>query len=307
MDKENRNTLIVLGIVLLLFVGVYGGISAYSGVNPPFTVINSGSMQHSQNESSIGTIDTGDMVIVKDPDSKGIVTYVEGEKSGYSSFGEYGDVIIYKKESSNIIHRAMIFMELKEVAVNKVVWYVPSLKDYDDWKITATEDFNSYDCKNLVWDNNDCTLTFNYIQKSYCFWLTDVGYSRVNVSINLFDLAKNQNVGYSGYLTKGDNGQTNRAFDQSCTIFENKLVEPEIIKSVAAAEIPWIGCIKLIVKGNTDSIPKNSITDLVLLIVGFIALLIAINVILSKIDKNKTEIQNKNNESNKNQRRNQRR
>ena len=44
-------------------------------------------------DSRIGIIDTGDMLLVKDPDSKDITTYVEGSKSGYRSFGEYGDDI----------------------------------------------------------------------------------------------------------------------------------------------------------------------------------------------------------------------
>ncbi|MBP5685666.1 MAG: S26 family signal peptidase, partial [Candidatus Methanomethylophilaceae archaeon] len=77
MEKETRNTLIVISVVLVLLIGGYAGIKAYSGVSPPFTVINSGSMMHSS-DSQIGIIDTGDMIVVKDPDTVTIHTYVDG-------------------------------------------------------------------------------------------------------------------------------------------------------------------------------------------------------------------------------------
>ena len=99
--KENKKTIICLCVVLVVFGGIVGGLYAYSGVSPPFSVINSGSMQHSD-KSQIGVIDTGDMVYVKNPNSKSITTYVEGSNCGYSKFGDYGDVIVYITETRNI-------------------------------------------------------------------------------------------------------------------------------------------------------------------------------------------------------------
>lgn len=287
MKRETRNTLIVFAVIALLLGGAYGGIAMYSGVSPPFTVVNSGSMQHSQTESKIGIIDTGDMMIVKDPDTKTITTYVEGAKSGYISFGEYGDVIVYHKDTSNIIHRAMIYMELKQSSGGTIVWYIPSLAGYDDWEISSGSSINTKVSKSPFWNESECTLTLTSSESGYYFWLTNVGYADLDVSINLYTLGHGKTVGHSGYLTKGDNATTNKMFDQACGIYGNMLVEKSKIKSVAIFEIPWIGCIKLMVKGNTSSIPSNSIYGLVSVIVGLILLIVAINIYAYYHDKKK--------------------
>lgn len=72
-------------------------------------VIESKSMQHAD-ESSIGTIDTGDIVVVKKVTSTNeVVTYLDAVAAGHSTYGELGDVIVYYKSgmSKPIIHRAM--------------------------------------------------------------------------------------------------------------------------------------------------------------------------------------------------------
>ncbi len=285
MEKETRNTLIIIGVVLILLIGGYAGIKAYSGVSPPFTVINSGSMMHSS-DSRIGIIDTGDMIVVKDPDTVTIHTYVDGEKSGYKKFGEYGDVIVYKKPNQNIIHRAMLYLELKDGSESKVVWHIPSLKDYDHWAMSEGSIFEpDEELKAACWNNETCELTITSANNECFFWLTEVGYGNVNISINLYDLGKNQPEGYSGYLTKGDNASTNTRFDQTSGIYDKKLVQYDIIKSVAMVEIPWIGCIKLMVNGNDSNIPSNSITDLILSVLALIALIAAISLLSNIISK----------------------
>ena len=80
MENDTKKFIIAIFAVGIFIGSIIGGIYVYSGVSPPFTVINSGSMQHSD-ESSIGTIDTGDMVIVKNPDYQEITTYVEGSNA----------------------------------------------------------------------------------------------------------------------------------------------------------------------------------------------------------------------------------
>ena len=289
MNKETRNTLIVIGVVLILIGGMYIGVRAYSGVNPPFTVINSGSMMHSD-DSKIGIIDTGDMIVVKDPDTLNIHTYVDGAKSGYRSFGEYGDVIVYMKPNQNIIHRAMIYMELKSNSMGTIVWYIPSLQGYDKWNVTPDSTYSDDRThRDLCWNEETGELTLTYDRYAWMFWLEDVGYAGLNVNINLYTLGTSSDEGDSGYLTKGDNASTNTRFDQCSGIYENKLVQKDKIKSVAVFEIPWIGAIKLMLKGNGDSVPSNSKLNLLLTFIALIVLIVLINFIINRISAKLSE------------------
>ena len=292
MEKETKQMLIVCGSIIAVFMVLLGSVYIYSGVNPPFSTINSGSMQHSPDESSIGTIDTGDMVIVKDPDSYDITTYVEGSKTGYKKFGEYGDVIIYKTQTNNIIHRAMLELTLNDIEyegaqIKKQIWHIPSLIGYDDWDIIeiSVDGITSHKNDPDLWDETTGTLTVTETNKDIVnLALTDVGYSSSTAFVNLWDLGKQKEDGYSGYLTKGDNAETNTNFDQVIlTKMRNKLVSDEDIKSVAVFEIPWLGCIKLLVNGtNTDQIPTNSVIDLVITFVVIILIAFGLNFVLTR-------------------------
>ena len=292
MEKETKQMLIVCGSIIAVFMVLLGSVYIYSGVNPPFSTINSGSMQHSPDESSIGTIDTGDMVIVKDPDNYDITTYVEGSKTGYKKFGEYGDVIIYKTQTNNIIHRAMLELTLNDIKyegaqIKKQIWHIPSLIGYDDWDIIeiSVDGITSHKNDPDLWDETTGTLTVTETNKDIVnLALTDVGYSDATAFVNLWDLGKQKENGYSGYLTKGDNAETNTNFDQVIlTKMRNKLVSDEDIKSVAVFEIPWLGCIKLLVNGtNTDQIPTNSVIDLVITFVVIILIAFGLNFILTR-------------------------
>ena len=91
---------IAIGSVVVVFLLTF----AYSGNWPPMVVIESGSMEHDNNSlyaepgyTHLGTIDTGDLVIVKEAGKKDIVTYLEGKDTGYEKYGDYGDVIVYYK------------------------------------------------------------------------------------------------------------------------------------------------------------------------------------------------------------------
>ncbi len=277
MENDTKKFIIAIFAVGIFIGSIIGGIYVYSGVSPPFTVINSGSMQHSD-ESSIGTIDTGDMVIVKNPDYQEITTYVEGSKTDYSKFGEYGDVIIYRSGDRNIIHRAMLHMTLYETETVTQKWYIPELKDYDNWDIKSILG----SVKSLYWDNENCILT---VDISSTFYLTDVGYGDGEPSVNIFKLGIGKDVGYSGYLTKGDNAETNKTFDQNSSIHP-ELVTEEDIRSIAAVEIPWLGCIKLWINDkNTDLIPENSITSLITVFVVLISIIIVLFAVSWYLDK----------------------
>ena len=71
---------IAIGSVVVVFLLTF----AYSGNWPPMVVIESGSMEHDNNPlyeepgyTHIGTIDTGDLVIVKKAGKGDIVTYLQ--------------------------------------------------------------------------------------------------------------------------------------------------------------------------------------------------------------------------------------
>lgn len=54
----------------------------------------------------------GDVVFLIHPDRVGIVTWEEGKRIGYKSFGDYGDVIVYypNGDGKPIIHRVIAFV-----------------------------------------------------------------------------------------------------------------------------------------------------------------------------------------------------
>src|SRR2546428_8276368 len=103
-DEETltaREFVIELGRDVILAVAIVGiaigSIFAYSGVWPPMVVVESGSMQHSSSASYLGVIDTGDLVLVQavDSDPGLVTTYVQGRATGYDTYSNYGDVIVF--------------------------------------------------------------------------------------------------------------------------------------------------------------------------------------------------------------------
>ncbi len=92
--KKLLRQLLILGLVVLLLLGA---LSAATRNWPPLVVVESGSMQRGPGESSLGRIDTGDIVLVSKVDSpREIKSYVAGRAAGYSTYGDYGDVIVYR-------------------------------------------------------------------------------------------------------------------------------------------------------------------------------------------------------------------
>ncbi len=108
IGREILVSLVILGIIL-------ASLYAYTGIWPPMVVIESSSMSHSQ-RSTVGIIDTGDIVLVRDNARVEVVSYVEGRANDYSRYGQYGDVIIYRPmgnlDRTPIIHRPIVYLEL---------------------------------------------------------------------------------------------------------------------------------------------------------------------------------------------------
>jgi signal peptidase len=96
--------LVVGGIALSLFV--------ISGTWPAVVTVES--------ESMVPHMNVGDLVFVVEKDRFGPLTsWEEGNASGFQSFGDYGNVVIYHPNGNTsihpIIHRAMFWVEAGEV------------------------------------------------------------------------------------------------------------------------------------------------------------------------------------------------
>ena len=80
------------------------------GTWAPMRAIESGSMEPHMK--------IGDIVFIKDISRTNVVTQEEGTTSGYKTFGDYGDVVLYRKygrtDVTPIIHRAMYYVEAGE-------------------------------------------------------------------------------------------------------------------------------------------------------------------------------------------------
>lgn len=105
--QEEENFLVSLGKDLLSVAAVLIAFMVLSklafGLWTPMVAVESGSMEpHMQ---------IGDIIFIKNIDRVDLVTNEEGKKSNYMTFGDYGDVILYKPYGQDnitpIIHRAM--------------------------------------------------------------------------------------------------------------------------------------------------------------------------------------------------------
>lgn len=269
VNRADRNLLISVGIIIVIFVGGYASLVAYTGFTSPFSIVMSQSMQHDPDQSEIGSIDTGDIVIVMDPSKAEIQSYVDGTKSGYESFGDYGSVIIYNRGGNQnpVIHRAIIWLEYNPA---NDTWSAPSLQGYEGtWYYQYIDELGNVQINNSDWNNIRGTLYFE-----------DITASEKDVRISLDNLQKK-----SGFLTLGDNPKTNLNFDQESSIIDHA-IGYEDIWSIPVLEIPWLGTIKILVNGgeNLEDVP-NSLPSLIMLFVtvfGFLMLIDAVSLFRNK-------------------------
>jgi signal peptidase I len=243
---KSLRSFIVAAIVVLIIIGA---LVLYSGAWPPLVVVESKSMQHSNTESFIGTIDTGDMVILKKVNNNGeIRTYLDSLGDGYQTYGEFGDVVIYKPYGSDsrtpIIHRALFRMEYNSSGKS---YDIPVLGEIPPsmWSVTgASKD----------WHNLKTEIT-----------LTGIGYDHVTVRLSISTILDNfalyNMVPFSGLVTLGDN---NRGVVDQTTNICWAPVKADWISGVGRGELPWFGLLKLWITGPTPDgpVPENSKTDL---------------------------------------------
>lgn len=211
--------------VAFLVVGiVLGLLFAYTQVWPPMVVIESRSMQHSDVESAIGVIDTGDLVLVQDVRAPAdVVTWIEGRATGHRTYSDFGDVIIFLRPGQSsgttpVIHRAYAFVTENTTRGSDVpsleglppgTWDAVSAINgtrgpfaYGIWQFTLTRS---------GWQG-DRSLTFN----------GTAALAQANVT--------------SGFMTKGDNNPD---------VDNYGAIEAGRILGKARGELPWFGLIKL--------------------------------------------------------------
>ncbi|WP_292519297.1 signal peptidase I [Methanoculleus sp.] len=114
--RESDHPVVSLARDVLWVVAVVGGIALllylFAGTWPAVVTIES--------ESMVPNMNVGDLVLVVDEDRFGsLVTWAEGQQTGHTSFGNYGDVIIYRPNGVDsvhpIIHRAMTYVDTPAV------------------------------------------------------------------------------------------------------------------------------------------------------------------------------------------------
>ncbi|MEA1906389.1 MAG: S26 family signal peptidase [Euryarchaeota archaeon] len=140
------------------------------GTWTPMRAIESGSMEPHMR--------IGDIVFIQDMSRTKIVTQEEGAISGYDTFGDFGNVILYRKygrtDATPIIHRAMYHVEAGEP----------------------------------MWDGGPAAP-------------------------------------HAGYITKGDNKETNKQYDQQGIICREPVREEWVI-GVARFRLPYAGYVRLV-------------------------------------------------------------
>ncbi len=253
--------------IALLLLAVF----IYAGMWPPVYVVESASMQHSDDRSFIGTIDTGDLVIVQRSDGSGVRTYVESYTDGHRTFGDYGDVIVYERygwsDHTPIIHRAMMRLVYNATSMS---FDVPSLAALpaEKWGNGAAEDGRWWNLTGVV-------------------EIYDVGYRSAILSVDLHSLLdhyEDRHLDHDGIITMGDHnvelrgGQYVGVYDQSTFSICREPVMDEWIVGEAKAELPWLGLVKLWVNGDMPAnTPENSKTGLLVVLALIIVVPLAMD------------------------------
>jgi signal peptidase len=244
-------------------------------------------MQHSDDESALGVIDTGDLVLVKSIDSEDdVISYMKGKRVGHETYSEYGDVIVYRKngfkDSTPVIHRALIWVEYNQTGNS---FDIPELEHHKvgtdgDWYILGRPSDDR-------WYNLRGTLV-----------LRKIGYDEEDVQINLNDIILNYNnpdiEPHSGFITLGDHNHAN--YDQNMLRDEHggtvRPITPEWIVGKARGELPWFGLIKLYFQDNsiTEKAPANSFTMLWISLILIFAIPISIDITLILFERRKEKM-----------------
>jgi signal peptidase len=249
--------MLVIASVFLGFLLATVALSAANHTWPPFLAVESKSMQHSETTSQVGIIDTGDIIVAKKPAGREDVrTYVDSVADDYRSYGDYGDVVVYQMDGSNVpvVHRAIV-----EVLYNGNGGFdIPELAEMPSELWSTSEGGGQW------WDLNNSVELYQ------------VGYSQVTVVI---DLAYMLTAGapHNGLVTMGDNNWYEMDSGRYGIIDQMGLLNGPVpwdhVIGKVTGEIPWLGSIRLWVTGTApDYLPRNSIFMLVMVLGAIISL-----------------------------------
>ncbi len=270
-DSLYFEPLVAVAVVALMLVGLY----AYTQNWPPVYVVESDSMQHGSTDV-LGVINTGDLVLAQRIPTGQITPYLVGMTSGYSTYGEYGDVVLYLPNGQGttpIIHRAILFLE-----------WDPAVAGYNATELSGlpcgTGPGDVYSTPGTPAGDGrpaGCGVT----GLAGTLDLYRIGWQSVNISL---DLSSPELGEHSGFVTMGDYN-----FNHGCTPAVDcvgltdqgtglsELVEPGWIVGVARGMIPWFGALKLALEGNAGSVPAQSWQFLGLTVLGVILLAFGIH------------------------------
>jgi len=284
-----------VGIAVLAVALGFGGVVLYTQTWPPMVVIESSSMQHSDTESYVGVIDTGDLVLVQKAATKAdIQTWVEGRNTGYQTYGDYGDVLIFHRTlgagrlegDPPIIHRAILYLEWNAAAGG-----------YDVPALAGPGNVGKWSCgMGCNVSNGPYGLT-----GSLQLFQTSPRHDRL-MSLELGSIRSASATWsptgepYSGYITMGDH---NGGPDGGA---RGPLWPQGAIVGKARGEIPWFGLIKLslpVLNKDTSCCPywgcvspscyatRNSWDALVITIVAALSLPVFLDLVLAWRERRK--------------------
>jgi signal peptidase I len=265
-DSLYFEPLVALAIVVLLIVGMY----AYTQNWPPVYVVESKSMQHGTNDI-VGLINTGDLVLAQKISSNAIVPYVIGMQTGYSTYGEYGDVILYQpngQSATPIIHRAILFLTWTPYGT------------YDASDLAGLPCGSAPNAVFATFAPGSSTPSCSTTNLTGTLDLYGIGWRSANVSLPMSPTLLGA---HSGFLTMGDNNFADSDCTTSCVGLPDplegfsQLVEPGWIIGVARGMIPWVGAIKLALQGQASMVPSQSWQFLGLTVVALILLAFGIH------------------------------
>lgn len=249
-DSLYFEPLVALAVIVVLLVSLF----AYTANWPPVYVVESGSMQHGSADV-LGLINAGDLVLAKKVPSSEITPYMVGMQTGHSTYGEYGDVVLYHPNGDTratpIIHRALV---------------------YFDWNATtgsySAPELNGLPCGSAARAvYSPCGTTDIPDGSTISFY--HLGWRSMNLTVTVTASSFGD---HSGFLTMGDN---NTVPDQMAGF--STLVEPAWVIGVARGMIPWFGALKLLLEGSGGVVPAQSWEFLGLTVAGLILLAFGIH------------------------------
>ncbi len=249
-DSVYFEPLVALAVIVVLLVSLF----AYTGNWPPMYVVESDSMQHGYVDR-VGLINTGDLVLAQKTSPSAIQPYVVAMQDGYTTYGEYGDVILYLPngltDGTPIIHRALVYLEANPNGSFNAPGLANLACGYGPGAVYTTSNPGGCGTQDL-----SGLLTLHHI-----------GWRSVNVQIDLAVVGD-----ASGYVTMGDNNfntsNTSWGLPDEPTL--TNLVQPAWIVGAARGMIPWFGSLKLLLEGNSQMVPPQSWEFMGVTVVGLV-------------------------------------